>query len=137
MLHAIWSDERIASACVAMLNTDQINQDTDAARSFQPLDAAEIQELRLAMLDAPPILCAECDGRCARAAGTEARLCDLTRLLTYHEHHGARRWAREAYAQLTEEERNWVGADLDAARAACPTGLDFARLLPEVDRLLS
>jgi hypothetical protein len=38
--------------------------------------------------------------------------------------------------QLTEEERNWHGADLDAARAACPTQLDFAQLLPEVDRLL-
>jgi predicted aldo/keto reductase-like oxidoreductase len=136
MLHAIWSDERIASACVAMLNTDQVNQDTEAARRFQPMNPTEIQELRLALLDAGPILCAECDGRCARAAGTEARLCDLTRLLTYHEHHGARRWAREAYAQLTEEERNWHGADLDTARAACPTRLDFTRLLPEVDRLL-
>ena len=71
-----------------------------------------------------------------RAAGTDARLGDLTRFLTYHEHHGARRRARDAYAQLTEEERNWHGADLDAARAACPTKLDFAQLLPEVDRLL-
>jgi hypothetical protein len=75
-------------------------------------------------------------GRCARAAGTNARLADLTRFLTYHEHHGARRWAREAYAQLTEDERNWHGANLDAARAACPTKLDFAQLLPDVDRLL-
>ena len=71
-----------------------------------------------------------------RAAGTDARLGDLTRFLTYHEHHGARRHARDAYAQLTEEERNWQGADLGAARAACPTKLDFAQLLPEVDRLL-
>jgi len=136
VLQAIWSDERISSACVTMVNTDQVNQNTDAARRFEPMKESEIQELRAALLGAGPMMCAECDGRCRRAAGTNARLGDLTRYLTYHEHHGSRRQAREAYAALTEEERNWRGADLDAARAACPTKLDFARLLPEVDRLL-
>jgi aryl-alcohol dehydrogenase-like predicted oxidoreductase len=136
VLHAIWSDERIASACVTMVNTDQVNQNTEAARRFVPMKDAEIQELRVALLDAGPMMCAACDGRCGRAAGTRARLGDLTRFLTYHEHHGSRLQARKAYAALTEEERNWHGADLDAARAACPTQLDFARLLPEVDRLL-
>ncbi len=136
VLQAIWSDERIASACVAMSNTDEVNQNTDAARRFEPMDQAEIHELRAALLDAGPIMCAACDGRCERAAGTVARLGDLTRFLTYHEHHGARRQARQAYAELTEEERNWHGADLEAAHAACPTKLDFAQLLPEVDRLL-
>jgi hypothetical protein len=47
-----------------------------------------------------------------------------------------RRWARDAYAELSEQERNWHGADLEAAREACPTKLDFAHLLPEVDRRL-
>jgi predicted aldo/keto reductase-like oxidoreductase len=136
ILQAIWSDERITAACVAMLNTDQVNQNTDAARRFEPMKQSEINELHAALLEAGPSMCAACDGRCERAAGTDARLGDLTRFLTYHEHHGARRWAREAYATLTEGERNWHGADLDAARAACPTKLDFAQLLPEVDRLL-
>ena len=136
MLQAMWSDERITSACVAMSNTDEVNQNTDAARRFEPMDPSEIHGLRAALLDVGPIMCSACDGRCGRAAGTDARLGDLTRFLTYHEHHGARRWAREAYAQLTEEERNWHGADLEAARVACPTRLDFAQLLPEVDRLL-
>ena len=79
---------------------------------------------------------ADCDGRCGRAAGTNARLGDLTRFLTYHEHFGLRRQARENYAELTDEERNWRDADLEAAREACPSKLDFAQLLPEVDRLL-
>jgi len=136
VLHAIWSDERIASACVTMVNTDQVNQNTDAARCYQPMNETEIRELRAALLGAGPMMCAACDGRCSRAAGTSARLGDLTRFLTYHEHHGSRRQARQAYAELTEEERNWRGADLDAARAACPTKLDFAQLLPEADRLL-
>ena len=136
MLQAMWTDERITSACVAMSNTDEVNQNTEAARRFEPMKRSEINELHAALLDAGSIMCAACDGRCQRAAGTDARLGDLTRFLTYHEHHGARRHARDAYAQLTEEERNWQGADLGAARAACPTKLDFAQLLPEVDRLL-
>jgi predicted aldo/keto reductase-like oxidoreductase len=136
ILQAMWTDERITSACVAMSNTDEVNQNTDAARRFEPMKQSEINELHASLLDAGSIMCAACDGRCQRAAGTGARLGDLTRFLTYHEHHGARRHARDAYAKLTEEERNWHGADLNAARAACPTMLDFAQLLPEVDRLL-
>ena len=92
ILQAMWSDERITSACVAMSNTDEINQNTDAARRFKPMKQSEIHELHAAILDAGPIMCAACDGRCQRAAGTDARLGDLTRFLTYHEHHGARRW---------------------------------------------
>ena len=61
---------------------------------------------------------------------------DLARLLTYHEHHGARVMAREEYAALTDEERDWHGADLEAAREACHSHLDFASLLPKVDEYL-
>ncbi|HEX8200878.1 MAG TPA: aldo/keto reductase [Isosphaeraceae bacterium] len=137
LLHAIWSDERIATCCVSMRNTDQIRENTAAAGSFTPLQRAEIDQLRDACLAAGPSLCADCDGRCARAAGTDAALGDLTRLLTYHDHHGYRGEARRLYAELTEPERDWHGADLESARRCCPNHLDFARLLPRVDRDLS
>lgn len=136
LLTAIWSDERFTCTCVAMHNTDQINQNTDAARRFQPLKQAELDQLRDAVLAAGPMMCATCDGSCSKAAGTHARLGDLTRFLTYHEHHGHRAEAREGYAELTPEERDWRGADLEAAREACHHKLNFAELLPEVDRLL-
>ncbi len=136
LLQAIWTDERISTACVSMRNTDQIRENVDAARRFEPLKTAEIHQLRDAFLAAGPMMCADCDGRCGVAAKTEARLGDLTRFLTYHEHHGYREEARANYAALSELERNWKGADLQAAREACPSGLDFARLLPKVDELL-
>jgi hypothetical protein len=119
-----------------MMNTDQVRENVEAARRFEPLEIGQIREIRDAVLAAGPTLCADCDGRCGRAAGTLARLGDLTRFLTYHEHHGSRRQAREGYDALRPEERDWHGADLAAARDACPSRLDFARLLPEVDRLL-
>jgi uncharacterized protein len=136
LLHAIWTDERISSVCVSMRNTDQIRENVEAARRYEPLKTAEILQLRDAMLAQGPMLCADCDGRCSVAGGTGAELGNLTRFLTYHEHHGDRAEARRQYAALPSEARDWSKADLAAARAACPNGLDFARLLPEADRLL-
>jgi aryl-alcohol dehydrogenase-like predicted oxidoreductase len=137
LLHAIWSDERISSCCVSMRNTDQIRENSLAATTFRPMDRAELDQLRDACLAAGPTFCADCDGRCAAAAGTKAALGDLTRLLTYHEQYGYRREARRLYAALPGSERDWSGADLDAARRACPNNLDFAALLPKVDEHLA
>ena len=137
LLHAIWTDERISSSCVSMRNTDQIRENVDAARRYEPVKAADLRQLRDAALAHGPMLCADCDGRCSRAAGTGAELGNLTRFLTYHEHHGDRSEARRQYARLSQEARDWSGADLEAARLACPNGLDFARLLPDVEKHLA
>ena len=45
MLQAMWSDERITSACVAMSNTDEVNQNTDAARRFEPMNPSLLADL--------------------------------------------------------------------------------------------
>lgn len=136
LLHAIWSDERISAACVAMQNTDQVRENADAARRFEPLKTTDVERLRDAVVAHGPTFCADCDGRCAQAAGTQAALGELTRFLTYHEHHGDRLAARQLYAALPPEAREWSGADLAAASEACPNRLNFAKLLPQVDRLL-
>lgn len=136
LLHAIWSDERISSACVAMNNTEYLRINSDAARRFKPLTTTELHQLRDAALAAGPTLCADCDGRCSEAAGTRAELGNLTRFLTYHEHHGHRSEARRCLDAMPPEARDWKGADLAAAQKACPNKLDFASLLPEVERLL-
>jgi predicted aldo/keto reductase-like oxidoreductase len=136
LLHAIWSDERFASVSVSMRNTDQIRENSAAARMFQPLTKAEIDRVRDACIAAGPTLCASCDGRCSRAAGTTAQLGNLTRYLTYHDHHGNRSEARRLYSQLGPEARSWHGCDLVAAREACPNKLDFARLLPRAEEVL-
>jgi aryl-alcohol dehydrogenase-like predicted oxidoreductase len=136
LLHAIWTDERFSSCCVSMRNTDQVRENTEAARIFKPMTKAEIHRLRDACIAAGPTLCASCDGRCSQAAGTAAELGNLTRFLTYHDHHGYRAEARRLYAALGEAARDWHGADLEAARRACPNQLDFAKLLPRVDEVL-
>jgi predicted aldo/keto reductase-like oxidoreductase len=137
LLHAIWTDERIASCCVSMRTTDQLRENMRAARTFEPLKKAQLDRLREALLAAGPTFCANCDGSCSRAAGTDAALGDLTRLLTYLDHYGFRGEARRLYAEMDEKARDWSGADLDAARRACPSRLDFAGLLPRADRDLA
>ena len=119
-----------------MRNTDQVRENTEAARTFKPLTKAEINELRDACIAAGPTMCASCDGRCSRAGGTTAELGNLTRFLTYHDHHGYRAEARRLYAGLGEPARDWHGADLEAARAACPNRLNFAKLLPRAEEVL-
>src|SRR5262249_51424128 len=114
----------------------QIRENAAAARSFRPMTRAEIDRLHRACIAAGPTLCASCDGRCSRAAGTKAELCNLTRFLTYHDHHGHRAEARRLYAQLDEAARDWHGADLEAARRACPNQLNFAQLLPRAEKIL-
>ena len=120
-----------------MRNTNHIRENTDAARRFEPLKEADIRQLRDATRAHGSMLCADCDGRCSIAAGTRAELGNLTRFLTYHEHHGDRTAARRLYDELSAEARDWSDADLEAARAACPERLDFARLLPQVERYLA
>jgi predicted aldo/keto reductase-like oxidoreductase len=137
LLHAIWTDERMSAVCTTMRNTDHIRENTDAARRFEPLKEADIRQLRDATLAHGSMLCADCDGRCSTAAGTRAELGNLSRFLTYHEHHGDGRKAHRLYAELSPEARYWSDADLEAARAACPGRLDFARLLPQVKQHLA
>ncbi len=136
LLHAIWTDERFSSCCVSMRNTEQVRENAEAARKFKPLTTAEMARMRDVFLAAGQTLCAGCDGRCSHAAGTTAELGNLTRFLTYHEHHGDRAEARRLYAEMPDAARDWSGADLEAARAVCPSKLDFANLLPKADKLL-
>jgi len=136
LLSAIWTDQRFSSVCVSMRNTDQIRENAAAARLFQPLTTSEIDRLRDACIAAGPTMCASCDGRCSRAGGTRAELGNLTRFLTYHDHHGYRAEARRLYAELGATARDWRGADLEAARQACINKLDFASLLPRVEDCL-
>src|ERR1700752_948692 len=65
LLHAIWTDERISGSCVSIKTTDQLREDGDAARRYEPMKTTEIEQLRDAALAVGPTLCADCDGRCS------------------------------------------------------------------------
>jgi len=133
LLHACWSDERIASVCSAMENAQQMKENTEAARSYQkPLDIATRERLRDLALASRPSMCPNCDGRCERAAGKALALNDIARYVTYYERDGnieARQW----YQALAAELRDARGADLAAAHHACLCHLDFASILRKAE----
>ena len=137
LLHAIWTDERISAVCVSMKNTDQIRENADAARRFEPLKTAEIRPAsrRRARPRPDAVRRLRRPVRPRRRHQGRARRPDPVPDLS--QHHGIRAEARREYAELSPEARDWSGADLDAARAACPNKLDFARLLPEVEKFLT
>jgi predicted aldo/keto reductase-like oxidoreductase len=114
-----------------------LRENADAARRYEPLKTADIHQLRDAIVAAGPTFCTDCDGRCMAAAGTQAELGNITRFLTYHQTYGDREHARSEYAKLSSEARDWSGADLEAAREACPVRLNFAQLLREADKHLA
>ena len=137
VLHAVWSDERFASICSAMPNLPILEENAAAARSFKPLDPEQHGAVIRLYERYASTYCNGCDGRCQEAGGTEAALGDITRFLSYYERDGQRSNARRLYTSLTTEQRNWHGADLAAASAACLCNLDFASLLPRAEERLS
>ena len=137
VLHAVWSDERIASICSEMPNFKILEANSAAARKFKPLDDKKMSAVLGIYERYASMYCNGCDGRCARAAGTKASLGDITRALSYYEQDGMRDEARALYASLSPEDRDWQGANLAAASQACLCKLDFESLLPRAEEKLA
>ena len=138
LLHAIWTDERISSCCVSMKNVDQIVEDAHAARTFQPLKEAEMRGDPRALPRLRTRPCAPfATAGAAEAAGTDAASATSPASSPITSTTATAAEARRHYAELPESARDWKGADLAAARAACPNHLDFAELLPRAERYLA
>lgn len=137
VLHAVWSDERFASICSEMPSVNILKENAEAARKFKkPLDEKKMAAV-IDLYRMEGRFCNACDGSCGRAAGTKAALGDIARYLTYYELDGSLDDARAGYASLTPEERDWHGADLEAARKACHCHVDFAAILPRAEQKLA
>lgn len=137
VLHAVWTDERIASICSAISNLKILKENSAAARNFKPLKKEKMAAV-LDLYSRPGRqFCAGCDGRCHRAAGTDAALNDIVRYLSYYELDGCREKARELFAALPAQRRDWHGADLAAASRACVSKLDFETLLSRAEQKLA
>jgi predicted aldo/keto reductase-like oxidoreductase len=137
VLNAVWTDERIASICCNMPNLEILKENTTAARNFKPLDKKEMAAVIGLYEQRDRRFCNACDGRCRQAAGTDAALNDIVRLLSYYEMDGRRDEARRLFAAMSPEERDWHGADLQAASCACVSKLDFEKLLARAEQKLA
>jgi uncharacterized protein len=137
VLHSVWTDERIASICSAMPNLKILKENVAAARNFKPLKKDQMAAILDMYRQPGRQFCAACDGRCKRAAGTQAALNDIVRYLSYYEMDGDRERARELFAKLSPRQRDWTKADLAAASHACCSKLDFETLLRRAGQKLA
>ncbi|MGD2110063.1 MAG: aldo/keto reductase [Phycisphaerae bacterium] len=137
ILHTVWSDERFASICSDMPNLPILMENATAARNFKPVDAEGADAVLKLYERHARTFCNGCDGSCQRAGRTKASLCDITKALSYHDEDGLYDEARRLFASLTPEQRDWHGADLAAASAACVSNLDFATLLKRAEEKLA
>jgi hypothetical protein len=106
----------------------------EAGRKFKtPLSTATLDRLRETVVASGPTLCANCDGRCERAAGSGLALKDIQRFVMYYECKGDA-GARDLYRGLAAVRRDPAGADLEAASRACLCNLDFAQVVRKAER---
>jgi predicted aldo/keto reductase-like oxidoreductase len=137
VLHAVWTDERIASICSDMPSIEIMKENVGAAKKFKPLDKKQMAAVIEMYGRTGKRFCNACDGSCRRAGGTTAALNDIVRYLSYYEMDGCRDEARRLFAALSPEERDWHHADLAAASHACHSKLDFAALLARAEEKLA
>ena len=137
ILHAMWSDGRFATLCSHMPNIQQIEENSAAARTFKPLDKKELGMLERRLDEHGREFCIGCEGECKMAAGTRAEIGRIARILSYYEQDGQREEARRMFAELSDVERDWSGADLEAARKACFSRLDFPSILKRAEQTLA
>ena len=133
-IKTVFSDERVHCVVSEMTNRDMLKQNMAASRdhALTQRDQKLLEEYRLATAH---LYCHGCGHLCEPASGGVA-VADIMRYLRYHEVYGKRQRARELYQALSPDARNLAAADLAAAQAACPHGLQVVELLHRADREL-
>jgi uncharacterized protein len=131
-IKTVFADQRVHCVVSEMTNRDMLKQNMTASRdhALSLRDQNLLEEYRLATAH---LYCHGCGHHCEGAAGGVA-VADIMRYLRYHEVYGKRQRARELYQSLSPEARNLATADLAAAQAACPHGLQVVELLHRAER---
>ncbi len=134
VLHAVWSDPRIASICNMIDNVDQMSTSTAAARSYkEPLKLAHRELLQETILAGRRTMCTGCPSCEALAKQTGFAFHDIARFVTYYEQDGNTE-ARDYYRALAREHRDSSQLDLAALRDACHFKTDYPEIVRRAER---
>ena len=134
-IKTVFSDQRVHCVVSEMTTRDMLRENIKASRdhTLTLRDQKLLEEYRQATAH---LYCQGCGHHCEPAAGGVA-VADTLRYLRYHEVYGKRQQARELFQALSPEARDFAGADLAAAQAACPHGLPIVELIQRAERLMS
>jgi hypothetical protein len=134
VLHATWSDPRIAVVCNMIDNVDQMQNSTAAARSYkEPLKFAHLELLRETILAGRRTMCTGCPACEEQARNTDFAFHDIARFVTYYEQDGNTE-ARSYYQALAPAHRDTARVDLAALRDACHFKTDYPEIVRRAER---
>ena len=137
VLHACWSDQRIASVCSMLNNVGEMECNTAAARSFKsPLKLSQIDLLKQTVLAHRRTMCPGCPSCNAMASKTELAFHDIARYVTYYEQ-DANLDARELFQALPTSARHAGATELAELSEGCAFGVDYADLMRRAERYFS
>jgi aryl-alcohol dehydrogenase-like predicted oxidoreductase len=133
LLHAVWSDPRIASICSSMDNLGQLDENTLAASVFKdPLPEVQRKALREVAALTPAPMCPGCPHCEKMVAQTQYAFYDIARYVTYYEQDGDS-GAREMYQDLPVGMRTASPAELYALREGCDFNVDYPEIARRAD----
>jgi len=134
VLHAAWSDPRIAVVCNMIDNVDQMQSSATAARSYkEPLKFAHRELLRETILAGRRTMCTGCPACETWARQTDFAFHDIARFVTYYEQDGNVE-ARNYYQALAPEHRDASKVNLAALRDACHFKTDYPEIFRRAER---
>lgn len=135
-LKAVWKDERIASACVAMYSLNILKDNIAAATDNKQLSLRDIDMLNMYAENTRCQYCLGCT-RCCTAMGSESRIPDVMRYMMYYNSYGERNYARSQFAELPESARKILATgDFTAAEALCPQSIKIGLVMRDAARVL-
>jgi hypothetical protein len=137
VLKAVWDDERITAAVSQMATMDQLKQNIAAAldpRKMTDADRAAIRSYADATCN---LYCAGCEHICNQAVPGNIAIGTTLRYLMYHDTYGEADTARELFAELPADARDFGSVDFSAAAALCPRGIDITAHMRRAAQVLA
>ena len=129
VLHAAWSDPRIASVCSGMENIQQLEENTMAASRFRaPLAEEQRKALKQVAMKMSSPMCPGCGNCNLMAEKLEFAHFDVSRYVTYYEQDGDT-GARELYQELPLHARFADLETLEALRDNCQFKVDYPEIV--------
>ncbi|MBI3985417.1 MAG: aldo/keto reductase [Lentisphaerae bacterium] len=127
VLKAVWADERITAAVSEMDTLEKLKQNIAAAIDPEKLSDAERAALQQYAQATEHLYCRGCDHICGSALPEGIQVGAALRCLMYHDAYGNPQKARETFASLPAEARQFAGLDFSKAATLCPHQVDIGK----------
>lgn len=134
ILHAVWSDPRIASICNSVRNFEQMKSSIAAVNGYtKPLEVSMVDHLRDAVLASRRTMCPGCPSCDSKVASTAFAYRDIARYVSYFEQDNFSQ-SRERYLALPEAARSASVAELETLRDGCAFQVDYPEIAARAER---